>query len=203
MSYLHKSILVIISFGLMSFSFLDQKKLTIGSKAPMTSHKMLDVSGRSISLEEVTQGNGLLVIFTSNTCPWVMKWEDRFLTVSSIAKANRIGMIAINSNENNRDKGDGLDDMVKRARKLGYDFPYTLDRENSVADAFGAKNTPEIFLFNSELELVFIGSIDDNPNNSSSVKEFYLKNAMEEMIGGEKLKKPITKSLGCSIKRLG
>ena len=178
-------------------------EIPIGSKAPMIDQKMQDISGRSLSLSEVVQENGLLVIFSSNTCPWIMKWEDRYIEVSRISRENRIGMIALNPNENYRDRGDGMDDMIKRARKASYDFPYVLDKDHLVADAFGASRTPYLFLFNGELELVYVGAIDDNANDAASVKKHYIKDAIEQLISGQQLSLPSTKSLGCSIKRAG
>ena len=177
------------------------KSLSIGAKVPSADQKMQDVSGRSLSLNEVIQENGLLVIFSSNTCPWIMKWEDRFTEVSGLTRENRIGMIALNPNENSRDKGDGLDDMIKRSQKAAYDFPYVLDKNHIVADAFGANRTPHVFLFNGNSELVYVGAIDDNANNEASVKHHYLKDAIDQLISGQQLSNPETKSIGCTIKR--
>lgn len=176
-------------------------QLSIGSQAPMIDHKVADVSGRSLTLKEVAQTNGLLVVFSCNTCPWVTKWEDRYLEISGVAKSNRIGMIALNPNEGYRQRGDGLEEMVKRVRKAEYDFPYAIDKNHQIADAFGVTRTPQVYLFNNNLELVYAGAIDDNANSSISVKESYLKNAIEQLVRGEKIKRENTKSLGCTIKR--
>ena len=173
-----------------------QKEIPIGSKAPMLDHKMQDVSGRSLSLSEVAQGNGLLVIFSCNTCPQVMRWQDRYLDVSQIARSNNVGMIALNPNEDYRNRGDGMDNMIKHARKANYDFPYVLDKDHLVADAFGASRTPQVYLFNGDMELVYVGALDDNADNASSVKDYYIKNAIDQMISGQKLSRPNTKSIG-------
>lgn len=180
-----------------------QREIPIGSTAPMTDQKMQDVSGRSLSLSEVAQENGLMVIFSSNTCPWIMKWEDRYSEISRISRENRIGMIALNPNENYRDKGDGMDDMIKRARKARYDFPYVLDKDHLVADAFGATQTPYLFLFNGAMELVYVGAIDDNANDATSVQQHYIIDAINQLISGQELSRPKANSLGCSIKRVG
>lgn len=203
---INSTIFSIITFMLI-FSFSDafayqQKEIPIGSKAPMVDHKMQDVSGRSISLAEAAQENGLLVIFSCNTCPWVMRWEDRYQDVSQMARANNIGMIALNPNEDYRDRGDGMDDMIKHARKAGYDFPYVLDKDHLIADAFGATRTPHVYLFNGDMELVYVGGIDDNANNAASVKDYYIKDAMDQLVSGQELSKPNTKPLGCTIKRV-
>lgn len=195
-------VLSILALVLMSSSAYNQDELKIGSKAPMIDHKLADISGRSLTLGEVAQENGLLVMFSCNTCPWVNKWEDRYPDISRMVKANKIGMIALNPNEDYRERGDGMDDMIKRARKAGYDFPYALDKDHQIADAFGATRTPQVFLFNSEMILVYAGAIDDNANDASSVKDYYIKDAIDQLISGEKLTRPNTKSLGCTIKRI-
>jgi hypothetical protein len=164
---------------------------------------MEDISGRMLSLDEVAGNNGLLVVFSCNTCPWVMKWEDRYPMLSEMAEANGIGMIAVNPNEDYRDKGDGMDDMIKHAKKSGYDFPYVVDKNHKLADAFGATRTPHVYLFNGDMELVYVGAIDDNANDAAAVKTFYVKDAMEQMLSGDAIATPSTKSLGCSIKRVG
>ena len=178
------------------------EELAIGEKAPMINHKVEDISGRTLTLSEVAGENGLLVVFSCNTCPWVMKWEDRYPDMNRIAKANKIGMILLNPNEDYRSRGDGMDDMIKHARKSGYDMPYALDKNHQLADAFGASRTPHVYLFNKNLELVYVGAIDDNANDASAVKEYYIKNAMEEMVAGQSIATPNTKSLGCTIKRI-
>ncbi len=196
--------LMVVVFSLMvaDVSAFQIKELALGSKAPMVNQKMEDVSGRSLSLSEVAQENGLLVIFSCNTCPWVIKWQDRYPDISSLARANNIGMIALNPNEDYRERGDGMDDMIKHAKKAGYDFPYVLDKDHVVADAFGASRTPHVYLFNGDMELVYVGAIDDNANDAASVKDYYIKDAIEELISGQVLSRPNTKSLGCTIKRI-
>lgn len=187
---------------LVSTTTVIKSELKIGAQAPLVDQKVEDVSGRSITLKETAQQNGLLVIFSCNTCPWVIKWEDRYPIISRLAKANKVGLIALNPNEEYRNRGDGMEDMVKHAKKVGFDFPYALDKNHEIADAFGATRTPQVYLFNNKLELVYVGAIDDNANDAFAVKEFYLENALEQMVAGEKVTRTNTKSLGCTIKRV-
>ncbi|MEO1021529.1 MAG: redoxin domain-containing protein [Bacteroidota bacterium] len=177
------------------------ERLEIGAKAPMTNHEVEDVSGRNLTLQSVAKDNGLLVIFSCNTCPWVAKWEDRYLTIAEQAKENNIGVIALNPNEKIRDKGESMDDMKMRADKKGYTFYYAMDTDHQLADAFGATRTPDVFLFNSNMELVYQGAIDDNADSADEVEESYLENAINELIAGEAVSKTTTRSLGCTIKR--
>ena len=130
-----------------SITAQDIQQLPLGSTLPLGDVEMEDISGRNLSLNGVKGEKGLLVIFSCNTCPWVIKWEDRYPIVQEIAEANDIGMILLNPNEDYRDKGDGMEDMILHAEKAGYALPYVLDKNHRVADAFGASRTPHVYLF--------------------------------------------------------
>jgi hypothetical protein len=195
------SIFALVAFT--SVSAQDIEQLPLGSTLPLGDVSMEDISGRNLTLNGVKGDNGLLVIFSCNTCPWVIKWEDRYPVVQEIAAANDIGMILLNPNEDYRDKGDGMDDMILHAEKAGYDLPYVLDKNHRVADAFGASRTPHVYLFDSEDKLVYVGAIEDNANSAADVEEFYIKDAIEQLSAGQPITTASTKSIGCTIKRLG
>lgn len=175
--------------------------LKIGDKAPQINQEVEDTSGRTLTLAEVAGENGLLVMFSCNTCPWVAKWEDRYNGLADLAETNNIGMIALNPNERIRDRGESMVDMKKRAQKQGYNFPYALDQNHIIADAFGATRTPEIFLFDENLTLVYHGAIDDNADDANAVEATYAVDAINELIRGTEISTKETKSLGCTIKR--
>ncbi|MEO9885485.1 MAG: redoxin domain-containing protein [Balneola sp.] len=179
-----------------------QNSLKIGSDAPMLDHSVEDVNNRSITLSQIAESNGLLVIFSCNTCPWVSRWEDRMKSISNTARINNVGMIALNPNERIRERGESISDMKRRSTKQTYNFIYAMDKDHEIADAFGATKTPEVFLFDGAMKLVYKGSIDDNPNNSSSVKNNYLLDAIQAMVDGSAIINSRTKLQGCSIKRI-
>lgn len=201
MKVLVKHTTLFVAFFMLVTVTTSAQELELGALAPLTDLKMDDVSNRSISLAEAAKDNGLLVIFSCNTCPWVAKWEDRYLDLANITSQNDVGMIALNPNERIRDRGESMEDMKKRAEKKGYAFFYALDKDHKIADAFGATRTPHIFLFDKDMELVYKGAIDDNANDASKVQEYFLKDAIEAMVAGTAVAKPSTKSLGCTIKR--
>lgn len=175
--------------------------LQIGDKAPLTNQRVEDTSGRTLTLAEVAGRNGLLVIFTCNTCPWVARWESRYNDISALAGSNNIGVIGLNPNERIRNRGESMADMKKRAQKQGYTFPYAIDKDHKLADAFVATRTPEIFLFDSNLRLVYHGAIDDNASDASQVEEAYVMDAIRAMVAGNEITTQETRSLGCTIKR--
>ena len=176
--------------------------LPIGATAPLTDEALMDVSGTEITLAQIAGDNGLLVIFSCNDCPWVKKWEDRYISISQMAQASGIGMVALNSNEKDRADTESLEAMQARASEMNYDFRYAVDKDHKLADAYGASRTPDVFLFNADLALVYTGAIDDNARDAAAVEHAYLANAMTAMLAGEPIADEVTKSIGCTIKRL-
>ena len=179
----------------------DYKELEIGAKAPMTEVKMNDVSGETVSLSDVAGKSGLLVIFSCNTCPYVLAWEDRYLEISKLAKELNIGMIAVNSNEANRENVDSMDEMIKHAKEKNYDFYYAIDEDSKMADAYGATRTPHVYLFNNDMTLMYRGAIDDNSRSATKVEEHWLSDAMKSLVSEKDITKKTSKAIGCTIKR--
>lgn len=178
------------------------KSLAIGESIPMQNELMMDVSDEKMSLKEVTSEQGLLVIFSCNTCPFVVMWEDRYAQLEEKCAETGLGMVYINSNQAKRDGDDSVEAMKAHAKKTDYSYPYLIDENSALANAFGAKTTPHIYLFNKDNELVYKGAIDDNYKNVEAVKEPYLLNAIDELLAGKKISLAETKAVGCSIKRV-
>lgn len=173
----------------------------IGDKATLTDIKMLDVSGEKVSLADVTKENGLLVLFSSNTCPFVINWQDRYPEIKNWADQHNVGMIVLNSNYGNRDGVDSYDAMKKHAREYGYNFHYVVDEDSKIANEFGGQTTPHAFLFDSDQKLVYKGALDDNYKSAAGVKKAYVKDAIESISNGKEIAVAETKPVGCSIKR--
>jgi hypothetical protein len=174
--------------------------LGVGEVAPLSSVKMKNVDGREVSLGESAGPRGLLVVFTCNHCPWARAWEDRLVALGNAYQGKGIGVVAVNSNDPSEFREDGWEQMRARAKAKGYQFPYVVDATSGVAKAFGASKTPEAYLFDREGKLVYTGAIDDNAKDAGAVREQYLKDALDAVIAGTAVHKPVTKALGCSIK---
>ena len=197
---------ITIAFLFIGMAFAPgSKPLSIGTMAPKTDLKMVDISGESYTLSDLTEENGLLVVFSCNTCPFVLAWEDRYGEIAGACEKGKIGMVAINSNEAKR-SGDSMDDsieaMQKHAVEQGYKFKYVLDKNSELAMAFGATKTPQIFLFDKDLTLKYTGAIDDNLKDASKVENPYLLEALRNLAGKKKIDPDTTPALGCSIKRV-
>ena len=181
----------------------------IGEKAPMVTAPMMNIDGQPQTLLNLKGENGLLVIFSCNTCPFVVGngaktegWEGRYNGLAELAESLNIGMVLINSNEAKRDGDDSFTEMKNHAKEAGYTMPYLVDEGSKLANACGARTTPHVFLYNGNLELAYRGSIDDNVNSASEVKEKYLEMAMNRLAEAKKIKTTETKAVGCSIKRV-
>lgn len=180
---------------------LDNDPLKIGDRAPLSNKALVATDGSSVTLDSIKGANGLLVVFSCNTCPWVEKWEDRYHTVAKAAKAAGVEMILLNSNEALRDGEESLSAMKERAAAMKYSFPYAVDEGAAMADAFGANRTPEVFMFDSQLKLVYHGAIDDNARDANAVESPFLLNAIAAHSSGAVIDPNDTKSIGCTIKR--
>lgn len=178
------------------------EELKIGAPAPLTNMKMKDISGKLESLQTLKKEGGLLVVFSCNTCPFVIGWEDRYNDIHALATNNNIGMVLVNSNEAKRGGDDSLDKMKVHASEQKYTMPYVVDEKHTLADAFGARTTPHVYLFDKDMKLVYKGAIDDNMKDKNSVKEEYLNDALKQLATGKKIKVNESKALGCSIKRV-
>lgn len=180
-------------------------QLAIGDKAPLTQVKMKATDGKSYSLSDLKGKNGLVVVFSCNTCPFVLGWEDQYNLIYEQAKKAGLGMILVNSNEAFRGKEDSFDAMVAHAKKNNYKMPYVVDKNHQLADAFGAQTTPHVFVFDAEWKLVFKGSINDKYENSKSGNtptKFYLSDALKAIEQNRPIEVKESRAIGCSIKRL-
>lgn len=195
------STLAILSGLIMTGITQAQNPLGLGQQAPAAEQVVEDINGRTLNFNEAVESNGLLIIFLSNTCPWVAKWESRINSLYNQARVNNVGMVALNSNERIRNRGESMEDMRKRSQKMDYNFSYALDEDHIIADALGASSTPEVFLFDGNLNLVYHGAVDDNANNTSAVETAYVSDAINALASGIEISIGQTDFPGCPIKR--
>jgi peroxiredoxin len=173
--------------------------LNIGDKAPSTTVKMKNVDGSDVSIANVAGKQGTLVMFSCNHCPFVKAWQGRIASIGNAAKAKGIGVIIINPNDPTDYPEDSYAEMQKRAKDLGFTFPYVVDATSDVARAFGATHTPEAFLFDKDGKLVYHGAIDDS-KEADQVTAHFLQDAINAALAGKAVPVAETKAIGCSIK---
>ena len=182
------------------FFNVQAKELSIGNEILGVDYILKNIDGNDTSLDKLKKSNGILVVFSCNTCPWVIRWQDRYNILSAFSKKNDIGFVAVNSNARLHESVDSMDEMIYHATANEYGFPYVLDEDAKLAKAFGAMKTPHVYLFNSDNKLVYTGAIDDNAKSAKKVKNNYLMDAIRALGTNKKIKISETKALGCSIK---
>lgn len=187
--------------ALLAFTSIENP-LPIGSSIPKADNSIKDISGKAITLKSAAKENGLLVMFSCNTCPVVINNQGRTKEICSYAIGKNIGVVLLNSNEGNRASSESLAAMKEYAEGQGYKWYYAEDKNNELADAFGATRTPECFLFDKDGKLVYHGAIDDNPSDENNVSRHHLKEAISEMTQGKNISVKQSRSVGCSIKRI-
>ncbi len=197
-------VLFAVCSAILFFSFtksaLPVEELALNAPIPQGDYKMKDVSGKSVSLNELKTGKGLLVIFSCNTCPYVKLSESRIKEYTDFCVANGIGIALVNSNEAQRSEDDSFEEMTKYFAAQKLKCTYAVDEKSLLANAFGASRTPQCFLFNPK-GLIYKGAIDDNVKDPAAVKAPYLKDALTALLKNETPKMQETKSIGCTIKR--
>lgn len=177
-----------------AFASAGADRLAIGAKAPMADVRMLNVDGHEFSINDVVGEKGTLVVFTCNTCPASVDYEERLAAYSKALKDKEVGVIWINPNDPARN-GESYEDMQKRAEERGFVFPYVVDAGSDVARAFGASRTPEVFLFDAEGSLAYTGGIDDS-RNLEQVEQHFLKDAATAMLAGDDIAVRESRAIG-------
>jgi len=196
-------LLAIGALAVMALKPVTNDPLPIGSALPKADIKMTDVNGKSLTLQQAKKSNGLLVIFSCNSCPVVIKNQARNNEICAFAEKNNIGVVIVNSNEGNREGSESPEAMKEYAQEQSYQWTYAVDKNSELADAFGASRTPECFLFDKNSKLAYHGAIDDNPGNASAVSRQHLHVAISEMAAGKDISIKTSRSVGCGIKRKG
>ena len=136
----------ILTVSIILISGIFAEEISIGSKMPGADYFLKNIDGKESTLSEFKKENGLLVIFSCNTCPWVIRWQDRYNPISDLCQKNDIGFVSVNSNTRLHNSVDSFDEMIYHAAANDYKFLYTLDKNAKLAKAFGATKTPHVYL---------------------------------------------------------
>ncbi len=166
--------------------------------------QLKNIDGKMVSFSDFKKEKGLIVIFTCNTCPYAIAYEQRIIDLDKAFRSQGYPVVAINPNDVNRQPGDSYEAMQQRAKEKGYTFPYLQDETQQVAKAFGATRTPHVYLLtrndSGNFQVSFIGSIDDNYDDPSQVENHFLEDAIKAVEGGKAPDPAKVKAIGCTIK---
>jgi len=173
------------------------EKLNIGDTAPMWKD-LPGVDGKKHSLVDLKDKKVVVVVFTCNSCPVAVDYEDRIVSFAKkhCGEGSSVALVAINVNTIDLDK---LDKMKERAKEKGFTFDYLYDETQAVAKAFGARTTPEWFVLNAERKVVYMGALDDK-NNPKEAKINFVELGVEAALADKKAEKAETLARGCGIR---
>ncbi len=173
----------------------------VGDTAQDFSLKNID--GKMLSLANMPDAKGFVVIFTCNHCPYAKMYEDRIIETHQKFAAKGYPVIAINPNDPKKQAEDSFENMQKRAKEKNYPFPYLFDQTQETARIYGATKTPHVFVLTKvgkDLKVSYIGTLDDNAQDATAVKKKYLEEAINALISDRKPDPNTTKAVGCTIK---
>ena len=165
-----------------------------------TDFKLKSVDGKYYSMADYKDAKGFIVVFTCNTCPFAVKYEDRINDLAKKYKSKGYILLAINPNDPIAQPDDTFEFMQKKAKDKKFAFPYLVDEGQKIYPQYGATKTPHVFLLDKNHVVKYIGAIDDNSDDASAVKEKYLENAIAALEKGTEPSPVVTKAIGCSIK---
>jgi peroxiredoxin len=168
-----------------------------------TDFKLKNIDGKMVSLEDYKDAKGYIVIFTCNTCPYAVLYEDRIIALDKKYADRGYPVVAIMPNNPDVQPGDNVETMKARAASKGFLFPYLFDDGQEIYPQYGATKTPHVFLLEKTKKgnvVKYIGAIDDNYKDVEAVNIKYVEEAIDALMNGKEIKETKTRAIGCSIK---
>ena len=174
--------------------------LSLGTVAP--GFNLVDSkSGKEASLDEFKSDKATLVMFICNHCPYVKHVQTQLVQMVNDYIKKGVSFIAINSNDVKNYPEDSPDRMKEVADEFSYPFPYLFDETQEIAKAYEAACTPDFYIFDNELKLVYRGQLDDSrPGNNIPVSGIDIRNALDCILNGNPISLDQKPSVGCNIK---
>jgi peroxiredoxin len=192
---------ITICFAFFSFSLHAQvTTITPGKIAPDI--KLKNVNDKVVSFADYPSAKGFIVIFTCNTCPYSRRYEQRIIELNNKYGAMGFPVIAVNPNDPQSSPGDSFDEMKKHAASNKFTFPYLYDDGQLITTAYGARNTPHVFVISKTAQgnvVEYTGAIDNNAENIDPAKTKYVEDAITALLNNNKPAITITKAIGCRI----
>jgi len=168
-----------------------------------TDFKLENIDGNMVSMADYNEAKGFIVIFTCNTCPYAVAYEDRVETLNKKYADKGYPVIGIMPNNTDVKPGDSMEAMQARAKAKGFTFPYLMDKGQKIYPQYGATKTPHIYILQKTkkgLQVKYIGAIDDNYQDASAVTKTYAEDAVNALLEGNEVPEAKTRAIGCSIK---
>ena len=174
--------------------------IPLGTKAP--DFKLLDaVSDSEMNLEQLKSDKATVIMFICNHCPYVKHVQQGLVELANDYVSKGVSFIAINSNDVKDYTEDSPENMKKVAERLAYPFPYLFDETQEIAKAYDAACTPDFYIFDEGLKLIYRGQMDDSrPGNGKPVTGRDIRKALDQILDGITVSENQIPSIGCNIK---
>ena len=174
--------------------------LPLGTKAP--TFKLLDtISNTNLTLEDCKGLKSTVIMFICNHCPFVKHVNSQLVRLAKDYKPKGVDFIAISSNDVEKQPQDAPNKMTENAKSEGYIFPYLYDASQQVARAYQAACTPDFFVFDDAMTLVYRGQLDDSrPRNGITPNGIDIRNALDALLTKQPINPNQKPSIGCNIK---
>jgi len=168
-------------------------KVELGDKGP--DFMLFGVDYKYHYLDKYQDAKAVVLVFTCNHCPVAKAYQDALIALGKKYQAKGIQFIAINTNPADMVAADGFPQMIERAKEKGFPYPYVYDETQQVSRAYGATHTPHIFVLGPERTVVYMGAVDNRHK-----APHYLADALDAILAGEEIERPVTRQFGCTIK---
>ena len=168
-----------------------------------TDFKLENINGKMVSLADYKDAKGYIVIFTCNTCPYAVLYEDRIVALDKKYADKGYPVVAIMPNNTDVKPGDNMSAMKARAASKGFTFPYLKDKGQQIYPQYGATKTPHVYVLEKTKkgnQVKYIGAIDDNYKDAALVGTKYVESAVDALLAGKEVSETKTRAIGCSIK---
>lgn len=168
-----------------------------------TDFSLRNVDNKKVSLKDMKEAKGYIVVFTCNHCPYAQAYEDRIIALDKKYKKLGYPVVAINPNNPEKQKDDSFAKMQERAKDKKFAFPYLLDEGQKIYPQYGATKTPHVYILQKTAKgnvVKYIGAIDDNYEDAAAVKQKYVEAAVDALLKNKEVAVKETKAIGCSIK---
>lgn len=176
------------------------KMLPLGTVAPPFTLEDA-VSGRTMTLDELKSDKATVIMFICNHCPYVKHIQSELVNLAEDYIPEGVKFIAISSNDVENYPEDSPELMKAEARRWGYPFPYLYDETQAVARAYDAACTPDFYIFDGDLKLVYRGQLDDSrPGNGKPLTGKDIRTALDDILKDNPVTEDQVPSQGCNIK---
>lgn len=200
-------ILITIAISLTAAIFIqenglaDQQGYAVGDVAKEFTLKNVD--GKMVSLEDYAQEEGVILVFTCNTCPYAKLYESRIKALDMQYKSQGFPVVAIQPNDPELSPGDSFEEMQNRYKDKAMTYPYLWDETQEITRTYGATRTPHVYLLENtgdNFKVAYIGAIDDNHKDANAVNKSYVEDAITSIKAKRTVDPNFTKAIGCTIK---